>query len=119
MSFDQVRRLLRARAKARGLELVVHVTPWPYGGTLQRIGDSICIWIDSRRSATDQLHALAHEAGHLLFGHYHLEEEAWTLLDGPGGDEWEWEADLFAQFATRTPGTPVEWFVGGQIRLKV
>lgn len=95
------------------------MTPWPYGGTLQRIGDSICIWIDSRRSATDQLHALAHEAGHLLFGHYHLEEEAWTLLDGPGGDEWEWEADLFAQFATRTPGTPVEWFVGGQIRLKV
>jgi hypothetical protein len=70
-------------------------------------------------SVGDQLHALAHEAGHLLFGHYELDEPVWTLRDGTGGDEFEWEADLLAQFATRTPGTPAEWFIGGQLQLKI
>jgi hypothetical protein len=119
MTFDQLSRLLRARAKSRGLELVVEVTPWPYAGSLQKIGTAIFIWIDSRRSPSDRLYALAHEAGHLLFGHYNLADEVWHLIEGPGADEWEWEADLFAQFATRTPGTPAEWFIGGQLNLKV
>lgn len=114
MSFYQLKRLLEARAKRHDLQLAVEITPWPYAGSLQRIGNCIFVWIDSRRSKTDQLAALAHEAGHLIFGHYQLDEQCWTLLDGPGGDGWEWEADLFAQFVTRTPGTPAEWFIGGQ-----
>lgn len=101
------------------MELVVDVTPWPHAGSLQRSGRIIYIRIDSRRSAGDQLHALAHEAGHLLFGHYELEDEVWTMVDGPGADEWEWEADFFAAFATRTPGTPADLFLNEQLRLRL
>lgn len=39
------------------------------------------------------------------------------MTDGVGDDEWEWEADYFAAFATRTPGTPPEWFIGEQLEL--
>lgn len=119
MSGEQIKRLLQSRAARKGFKLGVEVLPWPFAGTLQRLGDSISILIDSRRSAGDQLHALAHEAGHLLFGHYELENEVWTLQEGPGGDEWEWEADLFAAFATRTPGTPPGWFLEEQLKLRL
>lgn len=101
------------------MNLVVQRIPWHVAGTLRRIGGTIFIKIDSGRSATDQLYALAHEAGHLLFGHFELEDEVWTLQEGQGGDEWEWEADFFASFATRTPGTPAEWFIGEQLKLKM
>lgn len=96
---------------------MVELVPWPYAGTIQRSGKEICIRIDNRRSKADQLHALAHEAGHLLFGHIDLEEEVWTLLDGPGADEWEQEADYFAMFATRTPGTPIDLFLNEQLTM--
>lgn len=111
--------MLRSRAQKKGYRLVLKKGPWHVGGSLRSVGKTIYIKIDDRQSASDQLFALAHEAGHLLFGHYQLEGEVWTLVDGPGGDEWEWEADLFAQFATRTPGTPPEWFIGGQMKLDV
>lgn len=101
------------------MALVVERKPWHVGGTLRRVGRTIFITIDSGRSATDQLYALAHEAGHLVYGHYDLEDEVWTLVDGPGGDEWEWEADFFASFATRTPGTPAGWFLNSQLRLRL
>lgn len=119
MTFDQIRSLLSARAQARGFELEVKRLPWPSGGSLQKMGKRILIMIDERRSATDQLHALAHEGGHLIFGHYELDDEVWTLQDGPGGDQFEWEADLFAAFATRTPGTPAGLFLEEQLKLKM
>jgi len=117
LSFPQLKRLLHARAQYRGLSLKVKVLPWHVAGSLRRVGSTIHIKIDSQQSETDKLRALAHEAGHLLFGHYELEGEVWTLREGPGADEWEQEADYFAMFATRTPGTPAEWFIGGQLDL--
>lgn len=98
---------------------MVKRVPWPTDGVIRRIGRQIIIRIDSRISPAAQLYAFAHECGHLLFGHYEIDGEVWTMTSGPGADSWEAEAHLFAQFATRTPGTPAEWFIGGQLRLKV
>lgn len=120
MSFDQVKRMLKSRAQRKGLKLNVELMPWPHGGSLAYRDGVITITIDNRRSPSDQLFALAHEAGHLIFGHYEFDEEIWTLVEGPdGNDEWEEEANLFAQFATRTPGTPPEWFLNEQLRLRL
>jgi hypothetical protein len=115
----QLHRIIRTRAANRGYELVVKKGPWHIGGSVRRVGRTIYVRISNKLSPADQLHAFAHECGHLLFGHYEIDGEVWTLTSGPGADEWEWEADLFAQFATRTPGTPAEWFIGGQLDLRV
>lgn len=112
MSFEGIRDLLMTRAHRRGLELVVKLKPWPEPGTARRIGNRLVINIDIRQPPGDRVFALAHEAGHILFGHYELEDEVWTLAEGKGSDEWECEADYFAWFATRTPGTPPEVLIG-------
>lgn len=117
MSFAELRKLLLSRARKRRLDLEVKLRPWPEPGMVSRVGDRLVVNIDNRQSQGDQTYALAHEAGHVLFGHYLLDGEVWTMVDGVGADEWEWEAHFFAEFATRTPGTPAEWFIGGQLRL--
>lgn len=119
MTFTQLKRILEIRAGKRGLELLITRKPWHVKGAIRSFADKIFITIDSRQSPADQLSALAHEAGHLLFGHCQLEDEVWTMIDGPGTDEWEWEADYFALFALRTKDTPAEWFLEEQIEMQL
>lgn len=117
MSFDQIRNVLLSRAHRKGLDMVVKLKPWPEAGAVRRIGNRLVVTIDIRQSVSARTWALAHEAGHILFGHYELEDSVWTLMEGPGADEWEWEADYFAHFATRTPNTPPDWFLREQLDL--
>ena len=100
--------------------MTITLKPWPIRGIVRSFGERhLFITIDSRQSAADQLSALAHEAGHLLFGHYELQGEVWTMVDGPGTDVWEWEADYFALFALRSPDTPADWFLNEQIEMQL
>jgi hypothetical protein len=121
MTFDQLRSLLRSRARAMGLELMVSIRPWPDGGAVQRIGNVLLVTIDSRQSLPDRVEALAHEAGHILFGHYTMDDGVWTLVPPKPGfdDEWEREADYFAMFACRSRVMPAEWIIGEQKKLGV
>lgn len=119
MRWPQLCGMLRARAKRRGIELVVEVCPWPDRGSVEQVGSMLYVTVDSRQSAGDRLESLAHEAGHILFGHYAMEEGIWTLVPARPGcdDQWETEADYFAMFAQRSRAMPAEWIIGGQLDL--
>ncbi len=119
MSFDQLRRLVKARAERRGFKFRLDVEPWPYAGSLHRTGDTLVITLDSGRTRAEQLSALAHEVGHLVFGHYELSDEVWTMQDTASSEEHETEAEYFAMFALRTYGTPPERFLNEQIELQL
>lgn len=119
MSFNQLQTLLETRAKAKGYELKVKLQPWPGGGSCQKVRWKIVVPIDSRLPPFERLHALAHESGHILLGHYELDDEVWLLQDGEGDSQWEAEANLFAALATRTPGTPAGWFLDEQLKLRL
>lgn len=121
MSWGQLRGVLRSWAKSRGLGMVVDVTPWPERGSVQKVGNLLVVMIDSRQSASDRIQALAHEAGHILFGHYTMDDGVWTLVPPRPGfdDEWEREADYFAMFACRSRVMPAEWIIGEQRELGI
>lgn len=111
MSWAGLRALASRIGTARGVEIVVAEDPWPFSGSLQRVGDRLVIKVDSRRNLAERTYALAHEVGHLALGHYDIHaREVWYHTDGPNADELEAEADVFAGWATRTPGTLMEWF---------
>lgn len=119
MRWPQLYALLRARARRRGLDLEVDLAAWPEPGAVQQFGRRLVVMIDSRLSEIDRVEALAHEAGHILFGHYLMDEGIWTLVPPkPGFDnQWEVEADYFAMFAQRSKAIPAEWIIGGQLEL--
>lgn len=119
MTWAQLCGVLRARAQRRGVGLDVDLCPWPDRGAVERFGNLLVVYVDSRQSKGDQLRALAHEAGHVLLGHYQLEQEVWFQIDTGPDNPWEAEADWFADFALRTAGTPPEWFIGEQLDLAV
>jgi hypothetical protein len=110
--------VLSARAARRGLDLVVDVCPWPDAGSVQKIGRRLVVTVDSRQSKSDQLFALAHEAGHVLLGHYALDDGIWTMREQKApGDDFEAEADFFAMFVCRSRCLPASWYLNLQLDL--
>lgn len=93
--------------------------PWPSEGSVRQIGRRLVVNIDSRLSKSDRVFALAHEAGHVLLGHYQLDEEGVWFMREPKdpGDDFEVEADFFAMFVCRSRKMPAEWIIGGQLDL--
>lgn len=107
MSRQQLTMLLARYAVRANLTPVVRFDPWPFRGSVQRFGDRLTVVVDSRLEHEQRLATLAHEVGHVALGHYALEEGCWYFTDSEGMNEWEWEADLFARIALRSPGVPL------------
>ncbi len=116
LSFHQLREIAVRWGARHQLHVHILLLPWPESGSVQRAGDTVGIFINSRANVAERTYALAHEVGHLLLGHYDT-RDVWFLLDGPRACDWEDEADCFAAFATRTPKTPAEWFASEQCSL--
>lgn len=98
---------------------MVVVKPWPSEGSVRQIGRRLVVNIDSRQSRTNRIFALAHEAGHVLLGHYQSSEDGVWFMREPKdpGDDLEAEADFFAMFVCRSRCMPAEWIIGGQLDL--
>lgn len=117
MTFSELRRLAVQLGQKVQMPVTIEQRTWPFEGSVQKIGNHLFIWIDARLNDYERLECLAHEVGHLAFGHYQLADEygvgeTWYQHDGHGNDEWEQEADYFACFALRSSNLPIEWWIG-------
>lgn len=114
ISWHQLRDLAGAWGRTVGLRVAVDLRHgWPFGGSIQTFGRRLVVFIDAALPDWERRHVLAHEIGHLVLGHYDLDDDIpWFLSDSDGASELEQEAQTFAFLATRSPGLPLEWFLG-------
>lgn len=112
----QLRELGRRIARRAGfrIEYVVCAHPWP--ATITRIAHTLVIIVDNRRNVPQRVGSLAHEIGHLAFGHYAL-EGFWTDADGPASREEDDEADLFSLLVLNKNMSPLDFLGREQIEM--
>lgn len=116
LSRRQLKELAARIARRMGYCVEFVFTSWPWPATVSRIATRLVITVDNRRSAVEQLMALAHEVGHVALGHYQL-EGFWTETDGPYSREEDAWADVFAAIVLDKCTSPAEYLGTEQLRL--
>jgi hypothetical protein len=116
LSRRQLKDLAVRIARRMGYTVEFVHTTWPWPATISRVATRLVITVDSRRSALDQLMALAHEVGHVALGHYQL-EGFWTEMDGPYSREEDAWADVFASIVLDKHTSPAQYLGAGQLKL--
>lgn len=111
--------LARRYGRRLGLDVIIDFGPWPWRGSIRRLGNTIVINIDNRTDLAEQVGTLAHEVGHLVLGHYRLEPfwaDSWT----PANRSEELEADLFCGLVLDRCVSPIQHLGGDeQLRLEL
>lgn len=112
----QLRELGRriVRRSGFGIEFLVCPHPWP--ATITRIAHTLIVTVDSRRNHPQRVGSLAHEIGHLAFGHFEL-AGFWTDADGPASRKEDDEADLFALLVLDKKLGPLDYLGREQLEL--